>query len=89
MAQCERLNGCPFFKKIQCLPRTVEQLVATYCQGDNTGCARLWVVSAELRPPEDLFPNERDRALRILSDAGKPLKAALEKMPPKTSPGEF
>ncbi len=85
MAQCERLNVCPFFKKIQCLPRMIDQLIAAYCEGDNGCCARLWVVSAELRPPEDLFPNERDRALRIIADAGKPLKTTLEKMSSKRS----
>jgi len=46
-------------------------LVTTYCQGDSSGCARLWVISNGVRPPDDLFPNERDRALVILSNAGK------------------
>ncbi|HTW32920.1 MAG TPA: hypothetical protein VMD76_14660 [Candidatus Sulfotelmatobacter sp.] len=83
MAQCERLNGCLFFKKLQCLPKTAHQLLETYCLGDHNRCARFWVASAKLPPPEDLFPNEQDRAVRIISDAGKHLRTAPEKMSSK------
>jgi hypothetical protein len=72
MAECERLEECPFFAKIKHLPRTASQLLTTYCHGDNRQCARLWVVASGVRPPDDLFPNEKDRALRILSGSGKP-----------------
>ena len=78
MAQCERLEGCPFFKKIKDLPKTTEQLVSIYCRGNTRGCARLWVLSAGVRVPDDLFPNEKDRALRILSDAGKSPRTVLQ-----------
>ncbi len=71
MATCERLADCPFFRKIKYLPKTADQLAITFCHGDNRGCARLWVISNGVRPPEDLFPNESDRALRILSQSGK------------------
>jgi hypothetical protein len=77
MAECERLEGCPFFKKIKDLPRTAAQLLTTYCHGDNRQCARLWVAASGVRPPDDLFPNEKDRALRILSKAGKEPQSVL------------
>jgi len=71
MAECERLEKCAFFKKIKDLPKTAAQLAGTYCHGDNTHCARLWVLSSGVSPPDDLFPNENDRALVILSESGK------------------
>lgn len=71
MAQCKRLEGCPFFKNMEHLPRTAQELANTYCHKDNRGCARLWVLSNGVRPPDDLFPNERNRALRILSESGR------------------
>jgi len=77
MARCERLDGCPFFKNLEHLPMTAEHLAAAYCNGDNTGCARLWVVANGILPPDDLFPNERDRALRILAEAGRPPTAVF------------
>jgi hypothetical protein len=71
MADCELLAVCALFAKIKDLPKTAAQLATTYCYGDNRGCARLWVASSGVRPPDDLFPNEQDRALRILSKSGK------------------
>lgn len=71
MAHCERLEGCPFFRKIKDLPKTATQLATIYCYGESSGCARLWVVSSGVRPPDDLFPNEKDRALKILSKSVK------------------
>jgi hypothetical protein len=65
--ECERLSGCPFFKNLKHLPRTADQLVASYCYGDSTSCARLQVVSAGIRPPDDLFPNETNRAFNIIA----------------------
>jgi hypothetical protein len=75
MADCDRLSACPFFKGLRHLPRTADQLVVKYCKGDNTDCARLWVSSSGVVPPEDLFPNETDRALVILAKAGRPRPA--------------
>jgi len=66
VADCERLPSCPFFQKLAFLPRTAEALVQTYCRGDHKQCARYRVMSAGVFPPEDLFPNESERALRIL-----------------------
>ncbi len=70
MAHCERLAECPFFMKIKDLPKTAAQLASNYCYADSSSCARLWVISNGVRPPDDLFPSEKDRALRILSKSG-------------------
>ena len=67
MADCERLPTCPFFQRLEFLPRTAESLVQVYCRGDHTSCARYNVLSAGIFPPLDMFPNENERALRILS----------------------
>ena len=77
MARCTKLDICPFFKNMEHLPRTANQLVISYCHRDNSRCARLWTVRAGVRPPDDLFPNERDRALVLISQAGKSLTDAL------------
>ena len=83
MADCERLEGCAFFVKIRSLPKTAEQLMTNYCRGDNSGCARLWCISSGVSPPDDLFPNERDRALIILQQAGKSPAAILDPEAPR------
>ena len=85
MARCEKLEHCPFFKHIDHLPRTANQLVISYCYRDNSGCARLWAAKAGVRPPDDLFPNERDRALVLISEAGKSPAAAVAAMSPNGS----
>jgi len=64
MEDCERLERCPFFRNIKCLPRTAEQLANSYCRGDNSGCARRWVLSAGERPPDDLFPKRTRPGLK-------------------------
>jgi len=69
MGKCIRLEVCPFFKKIKTLPRTVELLTASYCHRAYSDCARLLVVSKGVRPPDDLFPNDRIEAQRILSQS--------------------
>jgi hypothetical protein len=78
VADCFRLEQCRFFKNIAHLPKTAEQLATIHCRGDNSGCARHWVASAGIMPPDDLFPNERDRALLILAKAGKATTAFLQ-----------
>jgi hypothetical protein len=71
VADCERLSMCPFFQRLEFLPRTAEGLVQSYCRGNPTACARYKVLAAGVFPPEDLFPNESDRALRILARTKK------------------
>lgn len=77
MADCVRLAKCVFLVKIEILPKTMAALMIKYCRGDYRGCARFWCASAGVEPPADLFPNENDRALQLLQNAGKTLPANL------------
>jgi hypothetical protein len=77
MVKCERLQRCPFFKTINHLPETAAQLARSYCYGEVRSCARFLLHSMGVQPPADLFPNEEDRALRLLVDAGKLPASAL------------
>lgn len=76
MADCECLSGCPFFNdRMASAPATANLFKKTYCQGDNTNCARHVVFKALGKPnvPGDLFPNQLDRAKNIVSKAlGRP-----------------
>jgi len=67
MPKCERLEGCPFFKKLNHLPKLAQDLTASYCHQDNSACVRLFLSSKGVRPPDDLFPDDEKEALRILS----------------------
>ena len=71
LPDCERLPACPFFQRLSFLPRTAEGLVQIYCRGDHKSCARFKVMSAGFVPPLDLFPNESERALRILDKSAQ------------------
>lgn len=65
MADCERLERCPFFHdRMDNMPGMAGMYKRRYCQGSNRDCAR-HIVMRELGKsdvPEDLFPNEVDRA---------------------------
>ena len=70
MAECEFMNGCPFFNDEM---KDTEGLGAIYkkkyCLGDNSQCARYMVVKklGKGHVTMDLYPNMRDRALKIMS----------------------
>lgn len=69
MAECERLKKCAFFQdQLTYMPKTADLMKQAYCLGDKTTCARYLVASKGTLPPADLFPNEANRALEILSD---------------------
>jgi hypothetical protein len=71
MADCELLNGCPFFNdRMQGLEVIKEMLKKRYCKADNSNCARYMVFKALGRPkvPADLIPNQADRAKQIISN---------------------
>jgi len=70
MADCEVLNLCPFFNdKMANMPGTAAGFKRTYCQGDNSKCARYMVLQALGKPkvPTDLFPNQEDKARTIIA----------------------
>lgn len=70
MSVCERLEQCIFFsRKMKDMPAEADQLKEKYCLHDNSHCAR-YLILKELgkeKVPYDLFPNQRRRALKILS----------------------
>jgi hypothetical protein len=68
MADCEKLEICPFFTdQMASLPLSSAALKQRYCRGDKTACARYLVAAKGIPVPRDLFPNERDRVPQILS----------------------
>lgn len=74
MADCPCISGCAFFHdKMANMPSIAENMKKRLCRGDNAGCAR-WMVRGKLGGPSvptDLFPNQLDRAKKIIQDAGK------------------
>lgn len=73
MADCICLPRCPFFNdRMASKPAMATMYKQQYCQGDSTHCARHIVFTALGREfvPENLFPNQVDRAKQILAKAG-------------------
>jgi hypothetical protein len=71
MAECEKLNVCPFFRdELSYLPRTAEHMKQVYCHGDKTRCARYMVAAHGIEAARDLYPNQMDQAYRILRRPG-------------------
>jgi len=70
MAQCELLATCIFFNdKMANYPAASAHMKKTYCQEDPDSCARMMIVKALGRPhvPGDLFPNQAERAQKIIA----------------------
>ncbi len=70
MAECQVLSACPFFNDTMAnMPGTAAAFKRKYCQGDNSTCARYMVLKALGKPkvPADLFPNQEDRARKIIA----------------------
>jgi hypothetical protein len=70
MADCELLPTCLFFNdKMATMPSTATLVKDRYCRGDNSQCARYVVYKRLGRPkvPTDLFPNEAQRANKIIA----------------------
>lgn len=73
MADCECLEGCLFFNdKMEKMPAMSEMYKRNYCKGDFNGCARYMVFKALGKPavPDSLYPNQKEKALEILKNAG-------------------
>ena len=74
MVNCECLKACPFFNdKMANTPVTAEIYKKKFCLGDNAKCARYFVFKALGKPsvPSDLYPNQMERAKRILASTPK------------------
>ncbi|HAR45076.1 MAG: hypothetical protein A2X56_02805 [Nitrospirae bacterium GWC2_57_13] len=71
MADCELISGCIFFNsQMANMPGTAEIYKTTYCKGKHDECARQLVFKAvgKEHVPKDLFPNQAERAQRIISE---------------------
>ncbi|WP_418790709.1 hypothetical protein [Phosphitispora sp. TUW77] len=69
MADCECLQGCPFFNDKMPMDSGIGALYKrNYCKGDNTRCARYMVFKALGKPkvPNDLYPNNLDKATKLI-----------------------
>jgi hypothetical protein len=67
MADCERLEFCPFFTgKIKATPNIAGLLKQMYCHSDKTQCARYQLIRAHVECPSDLLPNDVERAKTVL-----------------------
>ena len=70
MPDCPNLVKCPFFNdKMDNMPAVANMYKKRYCKNDFDVCAR-WKVATALGSaavPADLFPNQVDRADKILS----------------------
>jgi len=69
MPECEKLAKCIFFNdKMSNMPAMAEMYKQRFCKGAFDSCAR-FAVASKLGPervPRDLFPNDMDRALRLI-----------------------
>ena len=71
MVICDSVDNCCFYKdKLENMPDNADSLKENYCEGDNRNCARRIVVRrlGNKRVPKDLFPDQRNRAIKIISD---------------------
>ncbi|MBU5638542.1 hypothetical protein KOM00_17580 [Geomonas sp. Red69] len=69
MPDCEVLSGCIFFNdQMANMPSTSTVFKMMYCTDNFEACARFTVrrEAGKEAVPEDLFPNQIDRARQIL-----------------------
>jgi hypothetical protein len=70
MSDCPNTAKCIFFNdRMAGMPSTAELMKKSFCRGDHQACAR-WMVSQKLGGPSvpaDLFPNQKDRAQKLIS----------------------
>jgi hypothetical protein len=70
MAECECLAGCLFFNdKMKDMQGVSALYKRRYCLSDSSQCARHMVFERLGKPsvPADLYPNNIDRAISIMS----------------------
>ncbi len=68
MGPCEKLNSCLFFTgQMSNMPTVSDLMKESYCLGEKSRCARYMVTSAGLPVPSDLFPNDTERARKLIS----------------------
>ena len=73
MANCECMQGCPYFEKdlMKQLPDVLKLRQEQYCLGDNSTCARYMVFKAlgKSNVPLDLLPSQVEKARVIIKNA--------------------
>lgn len=70
MADCEVLEGCPFFNHhMESMPSIADLYRHKYCRTDSSDCARFIVYRSRgvEAVPGDLYPNDVARAKRVLA----------------------
>ena len=70
MVECKNLSGCIFFNdKMGNMPVTADMFKQTFCKGDYKTCARFLVakILGKDNVPIDLFPNQGERANKLIS----------------------
>jgi len=71
MAECERLDECPFFNdRLNNMPPVAEAMKRRYCMRNYTLCARYVVKSflGRKHVPADLFPSDKTWAKILLNN---------------------
>lgn len=74
MANCKILNICPFFNnKMGMEALAADFYKKKFCQGDYSSCARytLYTTLSNNEVPLDLYPNELERAINIITKHAK------------------
>jgi hypothetical protein len=67
MGTCEMVPICVFFNdRMANMPLVSELLKQRHCLNDFTSCARFIVKNSGKPVPDDLFPEDTDRAKRIV-----------------------
>ena len=67
MASCDKLGDCAFFSgHVAYMPAVANLLKEKYCFEDSKQCARLQLSSAGKAVPDDLYPNDSERAEELL-----------------------
>ena len=69
MADCECLEGCPFFNdRMENMPGLSKIYKRNYCKTDSSKCARYVVFKTLGKPavPGDLFPNQIEVAEELI-----------------------
>jgi len=70
MADCPSLPKCPFFNdRMANKPALAAMMKKSYCQGDNSQCARWLVSKAKGGPavPADLYPNQIENVAALIA----------------------
>lgn len=78
MDHCEHLVACAFFNdRMSGMPLVSEMLKERHCLADRTSCARFLVARTGEPVPDDLFPDDHDRARQVIGDEMVQMRTGL------------